>query len=177
MPTTPREPLFSDLHQRHGQPGYLLLHHKSARRRGCSSLTAPEKRRLRIAMIPMVKSCGQTEPWQRSTRCSIGGYYYESETGFYYLQSRYYNPVICRFINADSFVSTGQSFSGYNMFAYCNNNPVPNSDPTGDILISTLILIGSAIVGAACAGYTAYKEAEAGIDTVQIVGGFFVCGI
>ena len=104
------------------------------------------------------------------------GYYYESETGFYYLQSRYYNPVICRFINADSFVSTGQSFSGYNMFAYCNNNPVPNSDPTGDILISTLILIGSAIVGAACAGYTAYKEAEAGIDTVQIVGDSLCAG-
>ena len=48
------------------------------------------------------------------------GYYYDTETGFYYLQSRYYDPVNHRFINADSFASTGQSFIGTNMFAYCN---------------------------------------------------------
>ncbi|MBR5292486.1 MAG: wall-associated protein, partial [Clostridia bacterium] len=40
------------------------------------------------------------------------------------MQSRYYDPSIGRFINADSFASTGQGFLGYNMFAYCNNNPV-----------------------------------------------------
>lgn len=43
------------------------------------------------------------------------GYYYDNETGFYYLQSRYYDPQIGRFINADSFASTGQGFLGYNM--------------------------------------------------------------
>ena len=59
------------------------------------------------------------------------GYYYDSETGFYYLQSRYYDPVIRRFINADGYVSTGQGLLGYNMFTYCNNNPIMNSDPTG----------------------------------------------
>ena len=53
------------------------------------------------------------------------------ETGFYYLQSRYYDPSIGRFINADSFASTGQDFLGYNMFAYCLNNPVTGFDPTG----------------------------------------------
>ncbi|MBQ8354945.1 MAG: RHS repeat protein, partial [Oscillospiraceae bacterium] len=47
------------------------------------------------------------------------GYYYDTETGFYYLQSRYYDPSIGRFINADSFASTGQGFVGYNVFAYC----------------------------------------------------------
>ena len=31
------------------------------------------------------------------------GYYYDSETGFYYLQTRYYDPTICRFINADNY--------------------------------------------------------------------------
>ncbi len=59
------------------------------------------------------------------------GYYYDTDTGFYYLQSRYYDPEICRFINADGLASTGQGFLGYNMFAYCNNNPVNYNDPTG----------------------------------------------
>ena len=59
------------------------------------------------------------------------GYYYDTETSFYYLQSRYYDPEICRFINADSYVSTGDGFTGFNMFAYCNNNPVNRIDPDG----------------------------------------------
>ena len=59
------------------------------------------------------------------------GYYYDSETGFYYLQSRYYDPVNRRFINADSYASTGQGFVGTNMFAYCNNCPVVYYDPSG----------------------------------------------
>jgi RHS repeat-associated protein len=59
------------------------------------------------------------------------GYYYDTETGFYYLQSRYYDPVIGRFINAESYASTGQSFTGYNMFAYCNSNPINLVDQAG----------------------------------------------
>ena len=59
------------------------------------------------------------------------GYVFDQETGFYYLQSRYYDPAIGRFINADSLASTGQGFLGYNMFAYCGNNPVMGCDPTG----------------------------------------------
>ncbi len=59
------------------------------------------------------------------------GYVYDTETQLYYLQSRYYNPEIGRFINADALVSTGQGILGYNMFVYCGNNPVANSDPFG----------------------------------------------
>jgi len=59
------------------------------------------------------------------------GYYYDRETGFYYLQSRYYDPGVKRFINADGLVSTGTGVMGYNMFAYCLNNPVNLSDPSG----------------------------------------------
>ena len=59
------------------------------------------------------------------------GYVYDAETGLYYLNSRYYNPVWGRFINADGFVSTGQGISGGNMFAYCGNNPVNHSDSSG----------------------------------------------
>ena len=60
------------------------------------------------------------------------GYFYDTETGFYYLNSRYYDPEIGRFINADGYVSTGQGFLGFNMFAYCNNNPVNYSDDNGN---------------------------------------------
>ena len=59
------------------------------------------------------------------------GYYFDSETGLYYLQSRYYDPITCRFINADSYVSTGTGILGYNMFAYCNNSPVCLIDDKG----------------------------------------------
>ena len=59
------------------------------------------------------------------------GYYYDTETGFYYLLSRYYDPAIGRFINADALASTGQGILGNNMFAYCNNNPVVLVDYSG----------------------------------------------
>ena len=59
------------------------------------------------------------------------GYYYDSNLGLYYLQSRYYDQNTCRFINADGYVSTGQGLAGYNMFAYCGNNPVMYRDDFG----------------------------------------------
>ena len=68
------------------------------------------------------------------------GYYYDVETGFYYLQSRYYDPVTCRMLNADGAVSTGTGVLGHNMFAYCNNNPVMLSDPDGTCPICGLAL-------------------------------------
>lgn len=51
----------------------------------------------------------------------------------YYLQNRYYDPEMGRFINADTFVTTGQGLLGNNMFAYCNNNPVNLMDSTGTL--------------------------------------------
>ncbi len=63
------------------------------------------------------------------------GYYYDTETGLYYLNSRYYSPEFGRFISADSFVSTGQGTTGGNMFAYCGNNPVNRFDPDGDVFL------------------------------------------
>ena len=59
------------------------------------------------------------------------GYYYDAETGFYYLQSIYYDPALGRFLNTDSYASTGQGFLGYNMFAYCGNSPVLLHDSAG----------------------------------------------
>ena len=60
------------------------------------------------------------------------GYYYDRETRLYYLQSRYYDFANCRFINADTFATTdANGFLSANMFAYCENNPIGNSDPDG----------------------------------------------
>ena len=60
------------------------------------------------------------------------GYYYDTELEMYYLQSRYYDPQIGRFINLDTYISTGQGIVGFNMFAYCNNSPVNAVDPVGN---------------------------------------------
>ena len=60
------------------------------------------------------------------------GYYYDSETGFYYLKSRYYDPAICRFISADYLLLVGGSSSSLNLFAYCGNNPIMFIDPEGN---------------------------------------------
>ena len=70
------------------------------------------------------------------------GYYFDTETGFYYLQSRYYDPIVKRFLNADSYGSTGQGFLGYNMFAYCANNPISNADSSGSICVCVSIADG-----------------------------------
>ena len=59
-------------------------------------------------------------------------YYYDSDLNLYYLNSRYYDSTVKRFINADGFVSTGQGFVGNNMFAYCNNNPIKYVDYGGN---------------------------------------------
>ena len=61
------------------------------------------------------------------------GYYYDSETGLYYLMSRYYDPVTHRFINADGYFQSGSDILDTNMSTYCRNNPVVNADPTGKI--------------------------------------------
>ena len=60
------------------------------------------------------------------------GYYYDRETGLYYLQTRYYDPTAGRFINADSAdYLDPESINGLNLYAYCGNNPVRGSDPYG----------------------------------------------
>jgi RHS repeat-associated protein len=61
------------------------------------------------------------------------GYYYDVETGFYYLQSRYYDPETGRFVNADNIVpKLSETMQDYNLYAYCADDPVNNEDPTGD---------------------------------------------
>ena len=92
------------------------------------------------------------------------GYVYDTETGLYYLQSRYYNPKWGRFINADAFPSTGQSFTGNNMFAYCGNNPVSRADDCGEFWHLVVGGVIGGIIGAV-------SSAASGGDGVDILIG------
>ena len=58
-------------------------------------------------------------------------YYYDFETNLYYLETRYYDPETGRFINADEYINGNGDMMGYNMYAYCSNNPVMEKDPSG----------------------------------------------
>jgi len=98
------------------------------------------------------------------------GYYYDDETGFYYLQSRYYDPEIGRFINADAALGQIGNVQGSNMFAYAFNNPIMYDDPTGNwpklSTIFTVVAVAAAVVAVA-----AVCVATAGLATVAVVGG------
>ena len=78
------------------------------------------------------------------------GYYYDTETGLYYLNSRYYDPSVGRFINADdiSYIQPTE-INGLNLFAYCGNNPIMRTDPEGTAWWHWLLGIGVALVVAA----------------------------
>ena|GEM_PF-920690 len=84
-----------------------------------------------------LKALGEENPYRDR------GYRYYIETGYYYLQSRYYNPEWGRFLNTDALVSTGQGFIGYNMFAYCLNSPTSSKDYNGFICSSITEGIGT----------------------------------
>lgn len=68
------------------------------------------------------------------------GYYWDSDLGLYYLQTRYYDPVTGRFINADGLEYLDpQTLGGINLYSYCGNNPIMETDPHGTIVLSAII--------------------------------------
>ena len=77
--------------------------------------------------LPVATAIANNQPFR------YRGYVYDNETGWYYLKSRYYDPSLRRFISSDVLMSTGQGLLGLNMYAYCGNNPISRSDPTGQI--------------------------------------------
>ncbi len=79
------------------------------------------------------------------------GYIYDEETGFYYLNSRYYDPETGRFINADDATMVAlspKSISDKNLFAYCDNNPVMRVDTSGAVweTVFDVISLGVSVV-------------------------------
>ena len=98
------------------------------------------------------------------------GYYYDAETGFYYVSSRYYDPEVGRFLNADAAIGQIGNIQSHNMYAYAFNNPVMYSDPDGNWPKLSTVLTGIA-VGAAIVAVGALCVATGGLASVAIAGG------
>ena len=76
------------------------------------------------------------------------GYYLDTETGLYYLMSRYYDPVTHRFVNADGYFQSGGDVLEGNMSAYCGNNPIMRADPSGEFWgMIAAIAVGTFLFG------------------------------
>ena len=107
-------------------------------------------------------------------------YYYDTETGLYYLQSRYYNPEIGRFLNSDSISDPGAGVLAFNTFMYCANNPVNASDPSGHALLTTLLVgfvVGAVVSAIAEAGCQYLDDGKVSnwrkVGCSALVGGVF----
>ena len=91
----------------------------------------------------LAETLGKDNPYR------FKGYYYDEETGMYYLKSRYYQPEICRFISADSYAVLTQSpmaLVDTNLYNYCDNNPVYREDENGQFWNVVIpALIGAAV--------------------------------
>ena len=107
------------------------------------------------------------------------GYVYDTETGWYYLQSRYYSPETCRFISADVLLSTGQGVLGHNSFAYCGNNSLNRVDSAGQFWEELWGAFAQTIQQAS--GYFVVAAGVSQIDTpvpgpADVVAGFLLIG-
>ena len=108
-------------------------------------------------------------------------YRYDSETGLYYLQSRYYNPEWGRFINGDNYGGKVGNLLSHNIYIYCLNNPINMSDQTGQIAIAlpwlipaamkiimaTVGFVGGLIVGEAILDVTKERDKAATKDKAE----------
>ena len=113
------------------------------------------------------------------------GYYFDAETGLYWVQTRYYNPEWCRWISPDTLdYLDPETAHGLNLYAYCGNDPINYVDPSGHLiveLIAALILGLATIIGATIGGVTARKQAlargESDEDLIKsIIKGIFIGG-
>ncbi len=116
------------------------------------------------------------------------GYYYDIETGLYYLNTRYYDCEAGRFINADDISNVEpDSINGLNLYAYCLDNPVMLVDDNGNRprwlswLIGALVVVAvtAAVVltaGAAAVAIGASAAVTAGVMAGAAIGGLVVGG-
>ncbi len=99
-------------------------------------------------IISATRPSGVTDDIYQINPIRYKGYYYDADTGWYNLKTRYYDPVIARFINADDvslIAESPEDLTDKNLYSYCDNNPITRSDNDGDCWH---ILIGG-VIGAA----------------------------
>ncbi len=98
------------------------------------------------------------------------GYRYDTETGMYYCQSRYYSPEWGRWLNADTMAGFTGELLSHNMFAYCMNNPVNAYDPDGDVAWWIIGGAIGAVVGGVAGAVISYKK-NGNVDWRYVAGG------
>ena len=120
-------------------------------------------------------------------------YYFDTETKLYFLQTRYYDPEVGRFINIDSIeYADPETINGLNLYAYCGNNPVMNIDPEGTwswkgfgkifAAVAIVVVIAAAVAltaGAATFAIATVAGVSAATTTIAmstIAGAAFVAG-
>ena len=116
-----------------------------------------------------------SKPPPKSAHFRPPSYYYDQELGLYYLKSRYYDPEVCRFINADDTANLGadDTILSHNLYAYCGNNPVKRVDDGGNLWN---FIIG-AVVGAAVGAISAIVEGKSTSEVLVAAGVGAVCGV
>ena len=109
------------------------------------------------------------------------GYYYDTETGFYYLESRYYDPATGRFINADDieYLGANGDLISYNLYAYCSNNPVVRIDSSGEYYLVIVGAFAGAFLGALFTWLGGGTDSEIILSAIcgAISGGFAASGL
>ncbi len=95
------------------------------------------------------------------------GYYFDTETGLYYLKTRYYDPEVGRFITIDdlSYLDP-ETINGLNLYAYCGNNSVMNIDTSGRFLLSLFLILGGIALGTVVGGVAG------GLSEIAVGGNF-----
>ena len=94
------------------------------------------------------------------------GYYFDNEIGMYYLQSRYYNAGVGRFVNGDEilFLGTNRTLLSYNLFSYCQNNGVMHIDASGFMTVSMLRMLSTIF------NYNIISESTAALSVLALNG-------
>jgi RHS repeat-associated protein len=109
------------------------------------------------------------------------GYYFDTETGFYYLLSRYYDPKVGRFLSADEIIpGPGSDIQASNLYSYCFNNPVNMSDDDGHLPFFVVTAVIGAVAGAIIGGVIAASNGGnvlAGMAIGAVAGGVVGAGV